>query len=97
MLNASRRGFNHEAADNKEAHNSFIEIVGLAGTSPNVGTAGKFSRVSASCYRRLFAYDPSRICVTEIGEGAWSRKELRMMILYVIILVTVVKMRCRGW
>ncbi len=55
MVNLARRGFNHRADNNEEAHNGFIGIFELAVTSPNVGTAGKIFRVSASCYRRLFA------------------------------------------
>ena len=40
---------------NDGVHNGFIELFECATTSPNVGTAGKIFRVSASYYRRLFA------------------------------------------
>ena len=35
--------------------NGFIGLFERAATSPNVGTAGRIFRVSASYYRRLFA------------------------------------------
>ncbi len=41
-----------------EDSHKFIELLELAGVSPTVGTAGMIPRVSASCYRRLFAAVP---------------------------------------
>ncbi len=42
----------------EDSQNGFIELLELARVSPTVGTAGMLSRVSASCYRRLFAAVP---------------------------------------
>ena len=48
-------GFDHTDRNDEGAHNGFIELFEYAATSPNVGTAGKIFRVSASYYPRLFA------------------------------------------
>lgn len=57
-MDLSRRGFDHWADNNEEAHDGFIELFEFAVASPDVGTAGIKFRVSASCYRRLFAALP---------------------------------------
>lgn len=50
-----RRGGFHRAKNNGGAHNGFTKLIEFAVASPDVGTAGMKTRVSASCYRRLFA------------------------------------------
>lgn len=55
MADLSRRGFDHRTDNNDGAGNGFIELFEFAVASPDVGTAGMILRVSASCYRRLFA------------------------------------------
>ena len=48
-------GFDHRDRNDEGARNGFIELFEYAATSPNVGTAAKIFRVSASYYPRLFA------------------------------------------
>ena len=55
MVDLYHRGFDHWADDNKRVHNGFIKMFAFAVAPPDVGTAGMIFRVSASCYRRLFA------------------------------------------
>ena len=55
MADSSRRESDHWADDNEGAHNGFIEVFPFPVASPEDGTTGLISRVSASCYRRLFA------------------------------------------
>ena len=54
MADLSRGGFDH-LTDNDGADSGFIEFLKFAVASPDIGTAGIISRVSASYYRRLFA------------------------------------------
>ena len=54
-MDLSRRGFKRRAGKNGGAHNGFIELFEFPVASPDVGTAGMIFRVSASCYRKLFA------------------------------------------
>ena len=49
------RGFDHRTDNDEGAHNGFIGLSESAVISPDVGTAEMIFRVSASCYRRLFA------------------------------------------
>lgn len=58
MVDWSRCDFDHWANHNEGTHNGFIEVLDLAVDSPDVDTAGMKFRVSASCYRRLFAMVP---------------------------------------
>ena len=48
-------GFDHTDRNDEGVHNGFIGLFDCVATSPNVGTAGKIFRVSASYYPRLFA------------------------------------------
>ena len=48
-------GLDHTVRNDEGVHNGFIDLFECVATSPNVGTAGKISRMSASYYRRLFA------------------------------------------